>query len=114
VLGVADDTHEAVILAGVLAHVDSDDRTAVGVVSEDARLRTLAEGFGASASRSSAPPKLKSGRCVGSGMSRETADDQYVACPAPACNFKGRRSTVKTHLADRNDQRHERFDGSEL
>lgn len=44
---VADSTHEAAVLAGVLAHGDPADRTAVGVVSEDARLRTLAEGLGA-------------------------------------------------------------------
>ncbi|MFB6150485.1 MAG: hypothetical protein ABEJ40_01640 [Haloarculaceae archaeon] len=47
VLGVEAGTHEAAILAGVLAHADPDDRTAVGVVSEDRRLRTLAEGLGA-------------------------------------------------------------------
>ena len=52
VLGVADGTHEAAILAGVLAHADPNDRTAVGVVSEDTRLRTLAEGLGASVTSS--------------------------------------------------------------
>lgn len=52
ILGVDDGTHEAAILAGVLAHADPDDRTAVGVVSEDARLRTLAEGLGAAVTSS--------------------------------------------------------------
>lgn len=47
VLGVADGTHEADILAGVVAHADPADRTAVAVVSEDRRLRRLAEGLGA-------------------------------------------------------------------
>lgn len=47
-VGLDADTHEAAIVAGVLAHADREDRSAVGVVSEDARLRTLAEGFGAS------------------------------------------------------------------
>lgn len=47
VLGVEPGTHEAAILAGVLAHADGDDRSAVGVVSEDSRVRTLAEGLGA-------------------------------------------------------------------
>lgn len=45
-LGLAADSHEAAIVAGVLAHADPDDRTAVGVVSEDRRLRRLAEGLG--------------------------------------------------------------------
>lgn len=47
VLGIEPDTHEAAMLAGVLAHADPDDRTAVAVVSDDARVRTLADGFGA-------------------------------------------------------------------
>jgi hypothetical protein len=45
-------------------------------------------------------------------MSQDT--DQYVACPAPACNRKGRREVIRAHLADMDDQRHERFDGSEV
>lgn len=52
VLGVDADTHEQAILAGVLAHADSEDRAAVGVVSEDRRLRTLADGLGASVTSS--------------------------------------------------------------
>ena len=48
VLGVEADTHEAAVLAGGLAHADDEDRAAVGVASEDARLRALAEGLGAS------------------------------------------------------------------
>lgn len=48
------------------------------------------------------------------GMSRETADTQYVACPAPACNRKGRPSVIREHLADRDDERHARFDGTEV
>jgi len=51
---------------------------------------------------------------VGSRMVPETTDDPYVACPAPACNRKGRRSVIREHLAEREDQRHERFDGSEI
>jgi len=47
-------------------------------------------------------------------MSQEATDDQYVACPAPACNRKGRRSVIRSHLADRDDQRHAQFDGSEV
>jgi len=47
-------------------------------------------------------------------MAPETKDDPYVACPAPACNLKGRRSVIREHLAERDDQRHERFDGSEI
>jgi len=34
-LDTEDETHEAAVLAGVLAHRDSDDRTAVAVLSED-------------------------------------------------------------------------------
>jgi len=44
----------------------------------------------------------------------ERDDEQYVACPAPACNRKARRSVIRDHLAEREDQRHERFDGSEI
>lgn len=40
------------IVAGILAHTDGDDRTAVGIVSEDRRLRSIAEGFGASTTSS--------------------------------------------------------------
>jgi hypothetical protein len=45
-------------------------------------------------------------------MSQE--GDQYVACPAPACNRKGRRSVIQEHLAERDDQRHAHYDGSEI
>lgn len=45
----ADDvTPSVAIVAGILAHADPDDRTAVAVVSGDRRLRSIAEGFGAS------------------------------------------------------------------
>lgn len=44
--------YEAVILAGVLAHRDGDDRSAVAVLSEDTHLRALARGLGASVSSS--------------------------------------------------------------
>lgn len=67
VLGVEEDTHEAALLAGVLAHADPDDRTAVGVVSEDDRLRTLAEGFGASVTSSFGV------------VVRAAADDKYLS-----------------------------------
>lgn len=46
-LDVEDATYEAVILAGVLAHRDGDDRSAVAVLSEDPHLRALANGLGA-------------------------------------------------------------------
>ncbi|MEF8812452.1 MAG: hypothetical protein V5A55_01335 [Halovenus sp.] len=41
-------------------------------------------------------------------------EQEYVSCPAPACNHRGRRSAVREHLAERDDQRHQRFDGSEV
>ncbi|WP_436926484.1 hypothetical protein [Halosimplex amylolyticum] len=46
----------------------------------------------------------------------ETAprEREYVACPATACNRKDRRSVIREHLAEMDDQRHERFDGSEI
>jgi predicted nucleic acid-binding protein len=47
-----DETHEAAILAGVLAHRDGNDRTAVAVLSEDTHLRALARGLGATVSSS--------------------------------------------------------------
>ena len=47
-------------------------------------------------------------------MSGDTAQREYVACPAPACNRKGRRNVISEHLAEMDDQRHERFDGSEV
>lgn len=46
------ETHEAVILAGVLAHRDGDDRTAVAVLSEDTHLRALARGLGSTVTSS--------------------------------------------------------------
>ncbi len=49
-LDTDEETHEAVILAGVLAHRDPDDRTAVAVLSEDTHLRALAHGLGATVS----------------------------------------------------------------
>jgi predicted nucleic acid-binding protein len=45
-------THESVILAGVYAHSDPDDRSAVAVVSEDTRVRALADSLGASVTSS--------------------------------------------------------------
>jgi predicted nucleic acid-binding protein len=51
-LGVEAGTHEAAILAGVIADADSTDRTAVGVASEDLRVRRLAEGMGAAVTSS--------------------------------------------------------------
>lgn len=47
-------------------------------------------------------------------MAQEESARQYVACPAPACNRKGRRSVIREHLAERDDQRHERYDGTEI
>jgi tRNA(Ile)-lysidine synthase TilS/MesJ len=46
----------------------------------------------------------------------ETAarERDYVGCPAPACNRKDRRSVIREHLAEMDDQRHERFDGTEI
>jgi len=40
--------------------------------------------------------------------------EPYVSCPAPACNHRDRRSAIRKHLAERDDQRHERFDGTEV
>lgn len=48
-------------------------------------------------------------------MSGDTETDrQYISCPAPACNRMARRSSIRTHLEDSEDQRHELFDGSEV
>jgi len=47
-------------------------------------------------------------------MGPETTDDPYVACPAPACNRKARRSVIREHLSEMDDKRHERYDGSEI
>ncbi|WP_459192789.1 hypothetical protein [Halosimplex sp. J119] len=44
----------------------------------------------------------------------KTPQREYVTCPATACNRKGRRSVISDHLAEMDDQRHERFDGSEV
>jgi len=52
VLDVERTTASAAIVAGILAHTDPDDRTAVGVVSDDRRLRSITEGFGASSTSS--------------------------------------------------------------
>ncbi|WP_459192814.1 hypothetical protein [Halosimplex sp. J119] len=46
VVGIEEDTHEAAMIAGVIAHADPDDRHAVAVVSEDRRVRRIAEGLG--------------------------------------------------------------------
>ena len=46
-LDVDAETHESVVLAGVLAHRNQNDRTAVAVLSEDTNLRALARGLGA-------------------------------------------------------------------
>ncbi len=48
-------------------------------------------------------------------MAGETdQQQQYVSCPAPACNYMARRSAVRDHLAERDDKRHADFDGSEV
>jgi len=53
--------------------------------------------------------------CVTRHMSETAARERdYVGCPAPACNRKDRRSVIREHLAELDDQRHERFDGSEM
>ncbi|MFB6074606.1 MAG: hypothetical protein ABEJ89_06305 [Haloarculaceae archaeon] len=55
VLGSADaatDDATASVLAGVFADRDPEDRTAVGVVAEDRRLRRLADGFRATVTSS--------------------------------------------------------------
>ncbi|MFB6309534.1 MAG: hypothetical protein ABEH35_09400, partial [Haloarculaceae archaeon] len=44
-LGVEGTTAQVAVLAGVLADRDPEDRTAAAVVSEDQRLRRLAEGL---------------------------------------------------------------------
>ena len=67
VLGVATDTYEAAMVAGVLAHADPDDRTAAAVVSEDRRVRRLAEGLGAAVTSS-----------VGV-VTRAAAEDKYLS-----------------------------------
>jgi len=67
VLAVDPDGYEAALLAGVLAHADPDDRTAVAVVSEDRRVRRLAEGLGAAVTSS-----------VGV-VTRAAAEDKYLS-----------------------------------
>lgn len=52
VLEVDAATPSVAIVAGILAHADPEDRYAVGVVTEDRRLRSIAEGFGASTTSS--------------------------------------------------------------
>ena len=52
VLDAEQTTASVAVVAGILAHADADDPTGVGVVSEDRRLRSLAEGFGASTTSS--------------------------------------------------------------
>lgn len=52
VLDVDSTTPSVAIVAGILADADHEDRTAVAVVSEDRRLRSIAEGFGASVTSS--------------------------------------------------------------
>jgi len=66
-LGLDADGYEAALLAGVLAHADPDDRTAVAVVSEDRRVRRLAEGLGAAVTGS-----------VGV-VARAAAEDKYLS-----------------------------------
>ncbi|WP_415380717.1 hypothetical protein [Halosimplex sp. TS25] len=46
VVGIEEGTHEAAMIAGVIAHADPEDRHAVAVVSEDRRVRRIAEGLG--------------------------------------------------------------------
>lgn len=66
-LDIESETHEAAMLAGVLAHSDPDDRSAVAVVSEDVRLRGLASGLGAAVTSSYGV------------VARATIDDKYLS-----------------------------------
>jgi len=52
VLGDDAPTASAAVVAGLIAHRDPEDRTAVAVVSEDRRLRRVGQGFGASVTSS--------------------------------------------------------------
>lgn len=67
VVGIEADTHEAAMLAGVIAHSDPEDRHAVAVVSEDRRVRRIAEGLGGSVTS-----------CFGV-VARAAADDKYLS-----------------------------------
>jgi len=67
VLGIEEGTHEAAMVAGVLAHSDPDDRTAVAVVSEDRRVRRLTEGLGGAVTSSFGV------------VARAAADDKYLS-----------------------------------
>jgi len=67
VVGIEDGTHEAAMLAGVIAHSDSEDRYAVAVVSEDRRVRRIVEGLGGAVTS-----------CFGV-VARAATDDKYLS-----------------------------------
>lgn len=67
VVGVDEGTHEAAMLAGVIAHADPDDRHAVAVVSEDRRVRRIAEGLGGAVTSSFGV------------VARAAAEDKYLS-----------------------------------
>ncbi|QPV64040.1 hypothetical protein I7X12_05265 [Halosimplex litoreum] len=67
VVGIDEGTHEAAMLAGVVAHVDPNDRYAVAVVSEDRRVRRLAEGLGGAVTSSFGV------------VARAAAEDKYLS-----------------------------------
>lgn len=67
VVGIEAGTHEAAMLAGVIAHSDPDDRHAVAVVSEDRRVRRIAEGLGGAVTS-----------CFGA-VARAATEDKYLS-----------------------------------
>ncbi|ELZ20269.1 hypothetical protein C475_20887 [Halosimplex carlsbadense 2-9-1] len=67
VVGIDEGTHEAAMLAGVIAHADPNDRHAVAVVSEDRRVRRIAEGLGGAVTS-----------CFGV-VARAAAEDKYLS-----------------------------------
>ncbi|WP_135363968.1 hypothetical protein [Halosimplex halophilum] len=67
VVGIEEGTHEAAMLAGVVAHADPNDRHAVAVVSEDRRVRRMAEGLGGAVTSSFGV------------VARAAAEDKYLA-----------------------------------
>jgi len=67
VIGIDEGTHEAAMLAGVIAHADPNDRHAVAVVSEDRRVRRIAEGLGGAVTS-----------CFGV-VTRAAAEDKYLS-----------------------------------
>jgi len=67
VVGIDEGTHEAAMLAGVIAHADPNDRHAVAVVSEDRRVRRIAEGLGGAVTSSFGV------------VARAAAEDKYLS-----------------------------------